>query len=154
MIFEPLILLTPIFIRLLYNVSNLGYFYNITQVDKLKADVNEQKSKVTTEEEEVETKKKELDQIRSEESLLQAKLANLKRDIDSLSNVSGQMQLQISQAKAILVSLEEFQSRLKEGTTELETAITNNDIHKLNTLIARPLTPPPELKTAVGLTRQ
>lgn len=121
------------------------------QVEKLKKEVAEQKAKVTADEEEVNSKKRELEQVRSEESALKSQLAIIKRDIESISNASGQTQLQISQAKSILVSLEEYQMRLKDGTAELEAAIANNDIHKLTTIIARPLTPPPEMKANVSI---
>lgn len=112
---------------------------------KAKKTVEDQRARVKADEEEMISKKKELNQIRSEESNLQSKLAFLKKEMEQLSSTSGQIQLQISQVKALLVSLEEYEIQLKEGTADLEAAISGNEIHKLNTLLARPITPPPEI---------
>lgn len=98
-----------------------------------------------TDEEEMIAKKKELNQIRSEESNLQSKLAFYKKETEQFSSASSQIQLQISQVKALLVALEEYEIQLKEGTADLESAMAGNEFNKLNMLLAQPITPPPEI---------
>jgi chromosome segregation ATPase len=115
------------------------------QVTKLTASLEEQRSRVKKDGEEMNSKKVELNQMRSEEATLQDKLNCIKRDMESLSSSTGHMQLQISQVKALLVALEEYESQLKEGTKDLENAIQADDYHKLNTLLLRTITPPPEI---------
>lgn len=102
--------------------------------------------RVKADEEEMIAKKKELNQIRSEESSLQSKLAFYKKEVEQLSSASGHIQLQISQVKALLLSLEEYEIQLKEGTADLEAAMAGNEFHKLNTLLAQAITPPPEIQ--------
>ena len=114
---------------------------------KAKKALEEQRARVKADEEEMMTKKKELNQIRSEESSLQSKLACYRKEMEQLSASSGQIQLQISQVKALLVTLEEYEGRLKEGSADLEAAVAANEYHKLTTLLARPITPPPEMQT-------
>ena len=111
----------------------------------MKKTVEEQRARVKTNEEEMIAKKKELNQIRSEESSLQSKLAFYKKEMEQMSSTSGQIQLQISQVKALLLSLEEYEIQLKEGSADLEAAVAGAEFHKLNTLLARPISPPPEI---------
>lgn len=118
-------------------------------MEKQKKSLEEQRTRLKGDEEDMTSKKKELSQIQSEESQFQSKLNSLKRDMETLSNSSGQMQLQIAQVKALLVTLEEYESQLKQGTSELEAAITADDYHKLNTLVSRTITPPPELTVRI-----
>lgn len=105
----------------------------------------EQKERVETQESEMIAKKKELEDLRSEEANLQSKLAAYKKEVDKLSQTMGQIQLQTSQTKATLVTLEEYKRQLTEGMSELKTAVGNKDYHKLNSLLIRPISPPPEL---------
>lgn len=111
----------------------------------MKGQFEEQKVVVGSQETEMLTKKRELDQLRSEESQLQNQLGTFRHDVDSLSQNLGQTQLQISQVKTRLLHLEEYERRLTEGLSDLDAAINNNDYHKLNSLLVRPVTPPPEL---------
>ena len=90
-------------------------------------------------------KKKELEDLRSEEANLQSKLTGYKKEAEKLSHNMGQIQLQISQSKATLVTLEEYKRQLTEGMADLKTAVGNKDYHKLNSLLVRPISPPPEL---------
>lgn len=115
------------------------------QVTKLQASLEEQRSRVKKEGEEMTSKKLELNQMRSEEATLQEKLKCIKRDMESVSSSTGQMQLQISQIKALLIALEEYESQLKERTKDLEHAIQTDDYHKLNTMLSRTITPPSEI---------
>lgn len=118
----------------------------VMQVSKTRKSVEEQRIRVKADEEEMMAKKKELNQIRCEESNLQSKLAIYKKEMEQMSCSSSQMQLQISQVKALLVALEEYEIQVKEGTADLQAAVAANDLHKLNTLLCRPISPPPEIQ--------
>lgn len=100
-----------------------------------------------SEEKEMLVKKKELDQLKNEETLLVSKLNACKKDVDNLSSNLGQTQLQISQVKTQLVSLEEFEHQLTESSKDLTAAIASKDFHNLTKLLSRPLTSPPELES-------
>lgn len=112
----------------------------------MRKELETRKVKVEDDEKEMLVKKKELDQLKNEETLLQSKLSTCKKEVENLSSNLGQTQLQISQVKTQLVSLEEYEHQLTEGSKELAAAISSKDFHNLTKLLARPLTPPPELE--------
>jgi len=117
------------------------------KVENLKTQLEEQKVVVDGQETEVVSKKKEIEQLKSEEGQLQGKLTLYKNDVDILSHNLGQTQLQISQVKAKLLILEEYEQQLESGTSDIDAAITSSDLSRLNTLLSRPVTPPPELQS-------
>lgn len=83
-----------------------------------------------------------MDELRSEENQLQSKLSGFKQEVDLLSGNLANSQIQISQIKNKLMHMEEYERQLTEGTAELESAITSNDIHRLNFLLSRSISPP------------
>lgn len=85
----------------------------------------------------------ELNDLRSQELALSGNLEQFRRDIDYISKTLADTQLQISQLKMKLMHMEEFESRLTNGVEELEAAMLNSDIVKLNALVARTITPTP-----------
>lgn len=129
---------------LFYSTS---FHFQNWQVDKLKQELETRKVKVEGEEKEMLVKKKELDQLKNEESLLVSKLNACKKEVDNLSSNLGQTQLQISQVKTQMVSLEEHEHQLTDGSKDLTAAIASKDFHNLTKLLSRPLTSPPELET-------
>ena len=112
----------------------------------MKQELETRKVRVEGEEKEMLVKKKELDQLKNEENLLQSKLNSCKKDVENLSTNLGQTQLQISQVKTQLVSLEEYEHQITEGSKELTAAVSSKDFHNLTKLLSRTLTPPPELE--------
>lgn len=116
----------------------------------MKRELETRKVKVEDDEKEMLVKKKELDQLKNEENLLQSKLNTCKKEVENLSSNVGQTQLQISQVKTQLVSLEEYEHHLTEGSKELTAAMASKDFHNLTKLLARPLTPPPELEPEIA----
>ncbi|XP_074598224.1 uncharacterized protein LOC141852951 isoform X2 [Brevipalpus obovatus] len=112
------------------------------QVEILRKQVEEQKDRIELQETELNAKRKELEELKSEELQLQSKLSESRKVIEQLSSNLVNSQLQISQYKAKSVPLEEYEKQLRQTFEELELAIQNRDIHKLNSLIARPITPP------------
>lgn len=114
-------------------------------MENLKLTLADQKVTVEAQESEMLTKRQELEQLRSEEATLQSKLGSFRQDVDSLSQNLGQTQIHISQVKTKLLHLEDYERQLNEGVSDLESAITNTDYHKITNLLVRPITPPPEL---------
>jgi len=104
--------------------------------------LEEQKKKIEVQESEFNSKRKELDHLRGEESQLEMKLESYRREIDSSSKSIGDTQLEISQNKTQLLEMEEFEKRLSDGISDFDTALTNNDIMKINSLLPRSITPP------------
>lgn len=80
--------------------------------------------------------------MRSEEQQLETKLDTYRRELATVSKNVGDTQLEISQVKTKLVEFEEYERQLGDGTNDLEVAITTSDAMKLNSLIARTITPP------------
>ena len=122
------------------------------QVDKLRQELETRKVRVEGDEKEMLVKKKELDQLKNEETLLQTKLNSCKKEVENLSSNLGQTQLQISQVKTQLISLEEYENQLQEGSKDLTAAIAGKDFHNLTRLLSRTLTPPPELEPVCVIT--
>lgn len=112
----------------------------------MKQELETRKVRVESEEKEMLVKKKELDQLKNEETLLVSKLNACKKEVNNLSSNLGQTQLQISQVKTQMVSLEEHEHQLTEGSKDLTAAISSKDFHTLTKLLSRPLTSPPELE--------
>lgn len=111
-------------------------------MENLNQQLVEQNVKIESQENELTSKRKELEELRSEESKLEAILESNKREIDSASKTIGDTQLEISQLGTKLIEMEEYERRLNDGINDINYALSNNDIMKINTLLPRTITPP------------
>lgn len=112
------------------------------KVENLRRQVDEQKDAIESQENELNSKRKELEELKTEEQQLQSRLSAEKKSLEQLSSSLANSQLQISQYKAKTIPLEEYEKQLEQASSELELAFNSRDIHKLNSLVSRPITPP------------
>uniref|UniRef100_A0A023F0U2 Putative synaptic vesicle protein ehs-1 n=2 Tax=Triatoma infestans TaxID=30076 RepID=A0A023F0U2_TRIIF len=97
------------------------------QVDKLRKDAEEQASLVRSQEDELLTRRKELEALLQEETKLENENMEQSRKLSSLCNFLQESQLNISQIRSIIVTIQEQQRQLKEAIEVVDTAIINND---------------------------
>lgn len=119
------------------------------QVEKLRKELESRKVKVEEEEREMLVKKSQLDSLKNEEEVLQNRLVQSKKEVADIAENLGSTTIQISQVKAALVSLEEYEHAVTQGSKDLSAAIKAKDFHNLTRLLARPLTPPPQLQPVI-----
>lgn len=112
------------------------------QVENLSQQLNEQKLKVDSQESELLSKRKELEDLKLEESKLELKLDSYKREAENASKIAGNTQLEISHIRTKLIELEEYERRLNDAITDIDSAVSSNDVFKMNSLLPRTITPP------------
>ncbi len=136
-------LLSLLTINYCFLIQNLSPFWLLyKQVENLSQQLNEQKLRVDSQESELISKRKELDDLKLEESKLELKLDSYKREAENASKIAGNTQLEISHIRTKLMELEEYERRLNDAITNIDSAVSSNDIFKINSLLPRTITPP------------
>ncbi|XP_073999615.1 epidermal growth factor receptor pathway substrate 15 isoform X2 [Rhodnius prolixus] len=97
------------------------------QVDKLRKDAEEQATLVRSQEDELLSRRKELEALLQEETKLENENIEQSRKLSSLCNFLQESQLNISQIRSIIVTIQEQQRQLKEAIEVVDTAIVNNE---------------------------
>lgn len=103
----------------------------------------EQKKSIEEQEVDLGSKKKEFEELKNEEVSLESKLSLSKSEAEQASKTATDTQLEISQIKANVVELEEYERRVNEMLSDYDYAINNHDIVKIASLLPRSITPPP-----------
>ncbi|KAI2797941.1 Calcium ion binding [Blomia tropicalis] len=113
------------------------------QVENLNKQFIEQKKSIEEQEVDLGSKKKEFEELKNEEVSLESKLSLSKSEAEQASKTATDTQLEISQIKANVVELEEYERRVNEMLSDYDYAINNHDIVKIASLLPRSITPPP-----------
>lgn len=101
------------------------------QVDKLRQQAAEQASTVASQEAELSSRKEQLESLKQEEQKLQNELDSNIKTLDHLASSMQESQLNISQAKALQVILEEQNRQITDAITMCEQAINSNDVSQV-----------------------
>lgn len=104
--------------------------------------LNEQKTKVESQESELLAKRKELEDLKSEESKLESQLEYYKKETETTAKSAGDTQLEISQIRTKLIELEEYERRVNDALNDFDSALSSQDLVKISSLLPRTITPP------------